>query len=153
MRPPTTAAPRPPPPGHSAAARRPRPGTARTQVLAVLALGAAALLPAPARAELVEIAWGRDGRFEHRFELKPGKFAELCGRLEQGTTVRWSYESAAPLNFNIHYHLGKEVVVPVQQQGLARAEGALAVALPQDYCWMWTHKSGKAASLLVQLAR
>ncbi len=119
-------------------------------LMTAAALAAAA---GPARAEIVDIAWGADGRFEHRFEVKAGKFAELCGKLDKGQSVRWRFESPQALHFNIHYHVGKDVVYPVQQAGTAQAEGQLAVALDQDYCWMWTNKSAQAATLLVKLAR
>lgn len=125
----------------------------RPRHLLVMAVAALAAALGPARAEIVDIAWGQDGRFEHRFEVRPGKFAELCGKLDKGQAVRWRFDSPQPLHFNIHYHVGKEVVYPVRQSGVATAEGSLAAALDQDYCWMWTNKSAQAATLQVQLAR
>ena len=120
----------------------------------LLAVAAAAgLVSAPARAEIVDIAWASDGTFEHRFEVKPGQFAEVCGKLDKGQAVRWRFESPQALHFNIHYHVGKDVVYPVQQAGTAKSEGRLAVALDQDYCWMWSNKSTQPATLQVRLAR
>lgn len=119
-------------------------------------LAALALLPAatsPARAELVEIAWSPEGRFEHRFEIGPGQFAELCGPLVQGQAVRWRFESAGPLDFNIHYHVGEDVRFPVQYKARANAGGTLAVALDQGYCWMWTNRAKQPRALRVRLAR
>jgi hypothetical protein len=29
--------------------------------------------------------------------------------------VRWNFTAAAPVDFNIHYHVGKEAVFPVKQ--------------------------------------
>ena len=119
-------------------------------------LAALALLPAAtssARAELVEIAWSPEGRFEHRFEIAPGQFAELCGPLVQGQAVRWRFESAGPLDFNIHYHVGEDVRFPVQHKARANANGTLTVALDQGYCWMWTNRARQPRSLRVRLAR
>ena len=121
----------------------------RCAALLALLLAAAS----PARAEIVDIAWGAQGRFEHRFDIAPGKFAELCGKLEAGQAVRWSFESAAPLDFNIHYHVGKDVVYPAQMKQVAKAGDRLAVALAQDYCWMWTNKTAARATVSVQLQR
>ena len=106
-----------------------------------------------ARADIVDIAWGAEGRFEHRFEIAPGKFAELCGKLDKGQSVRWSFESAAPLDFNIHYHVGKDVVYPAQMRQVSKAGERLTVTLAQDYCWMWTNKTAASATVSVQLQR
>ena len=94
-----------------------------------------------------------DGRFEHRAELVPGGFAEVCGRLARGSAVRWSFDAAGALDFNIHYHQDKQVVFPVKRSGAAKGAATLKVKLDQDYCWMWTNKTTQALSLHLTLAR
>jgi hypothetical protein len=117
-------------------------------------LAAAPVLALPAaRAEMVDIAWNAAGRFEHRFVVAPGKFAEACGALVRGQAVRWSFESPAPLNFNIHYHVGEKVEYPVRRDAVARAEGTLEATLDQDFCWMWTNKGSAPLNLQVRLSR
>lgn len=111
------------------------------------------LLATTAQAELVDIRWDAQGRMERRIDIAPGKFAELCGKLSKGQTVRWSFEGAAPLDFNIHYHVGKDVEYPAKAKGVAAQQGELKVALDQDYCWMWSNKGGAAVGLTVQLQR
>ena len=115
---------------------------------AFVALAAAA----PARADLVELVW-KDGRFERTVTVAPGKFAEVCGPLRGGQAVTWSFDAEAPLNFNIHYHVGKDVHYPARQDQVARLQGELPVNAAQDYCWMWTNKGSKPArmDLLLQL--
>ena len=110
-------------------------------------------LAASARAELIEIAWSAQQRFERSFDIAPGKFAELCGPLAPGSSVSWTYEAAAPLDFNIHYHLGKQVVFPEKRAATPRASGQLQVSASQDHCWMWTNKTAQSVGLRVQLAR
>ena len=120
---------------------------------ALAAIACLAMAGAPARADMIDIAWDAAGRFEHRVVVAPGQFAEACGRLDRGQAVRWSYEAAGPLDFNIHYHQGRRVAFPVKRAGVARAGGALKVRLDQDYCWMWTNKSARPQSLRMTLAR
>ena len=67
--------------------------------------------------------------------------------------MRWSFQAAAPLNFNIHYHEGKKVEYPAKQDGVSQLQGTLPVSLDQDYCWMWTNKSGQAVDLNLLLTR
>lgn len=111
------------------------------------------LAAAPLRAEIVDIRWSAEQRFEHRFTVAPGKFAELCGALPQGAEVRWAFDADAALDFNVHYHVGREVVYPERRPARLSAEGLLTAALAQDYCWMWTNRGAQPVRLDVRLAR
>jgi hypothetical protein len=78
---------------------------------------------------------------------------ELCGKLAAGQAVQWQYDSPAPLDFNIHYHVGKDVIYPAKLKATAAARDTLRVAVEQDYCWMWTNKGESPASLKATLQR
>lgn len=118
-----------------------------------VALSLAILCSTAARADIIDIAWNEQGRFERRVSVAPGKFAEVCGKLARADSVAWRFEASGPLNFNIHYHEGKDVRYPERRDALAGASGRLQVVLDQDYCWMWTNKSGKAVDLNLLLTR
>ena len=118
-----------------------------------VALSLAILCSTAARADIIDIAWNEQGRFERRVSVAPGKFAEVCGTLARADSVAWRFDASGPLNFNIHYHEGKDVRYPERRDALAGASGRLQVALDQDYCWMWTNKSGQAVDLNVLLTR
>ncbi|MEP7207037.1 MAG: hypothetical protein ABI920_08860 [Casimicrobiaceae bacterium] len=112
-------------------------------------LGAASL----AHADVIPITWDAAGRFEQRFDVAPGKFAEACERLRSGTTVEWRFETTAPADFNIHYHAGEAVVTPAQETQVQRAHGTLRVASDQDYCWMWSNKGAVPISTTLSLGQ
>ena len=112
-----------------------------------------ALIAAPALADVADIQWSETGSSSREFRVEPGKFAEWCGKLRAGEKITWRYESAAALNFNIHYHEGKEVRFPAKQDGASTAEGVLQVASDQDYCWMWTNKSAAPVALKATLGK
>ena len=131
-----------------ASARRTHCGHLRR--LAALAM---AIIAVDARAGLVEIGWDKAGRFETADSVAPGKFAEVCGRLDKGQSVAWSFMADRPLNFNIHYHQGKQVVFAAKQGAAVDAHGKLNVSLSQDYCWMWTNKGDLPAQLRIVLRR
>lgn len=116
---------------------------------------AAAMLPdaAFAATHIVDIAWSPDGRFGHKAQIAAGKFVEVCGKLAVGEGVRWNFTAAAPVDFNIHYHVGKEAVFPAKQTQVAVGRDTLSVTVAQDYCWMWTNKGSAPVSLTVDLAR
>ncbi|MBY0468516.1 MAG: hypothetical protein K2Q07_06015 [Burkholderiaceae bacterium] len=117
--------------------------------LAAATLSGAAL----AATHIVDIAWPPDGRFAHKAQIAAGKFVEVCGKLAVGDGVRWSFTAAAPVDFNIHYHVAKEAVFPAKQTQVTSGRDTLNVAVAQDYCWMWTNKGRDAVSLTVDLAR
>ena len=114
-----------------------------------------ALLPGagPAANHIADITWSADGRFVHKTQVAAGKFVEVCGKLAAGDSVRWSFEAGAPLDFNIHYHVGKEVVFPVKLPQARAGRDTLKVEVPQDYCWMWTNKGTVPAGMTVELTR
>ena len=119
-------------------------------LLAAASLGLAGPL---AQAQVIDLAWAPAGSFQRQFSIAPGKFAELCGALAKGQSVQWTYEAGSPLDFNIHYHQGSDVVYPARASGAAHSEGTLAVDAAQEYCWMWTNKSAAAVTLQVHLQK
>ena len=117
------------------------------------ALAATLLAAATAHADVIDIAWSAGGEFKRSVDVAPGKFVEICGALEPGQSVRWSYRAAQPLDFNVHYHAGKDVVYPARHDASRSAEGTLAVTAKQDYCWMWSSKQTSAVRLDVSLGK
>ena len=71
----------------------------------------------------------------------------------QGSGSGRRFDADGPLNFNIHYHEGKDVRYPERRDALVSGSGRLQVALAQDYCWMWTNKTTAATKLSVTLRR
>lgn len=122
-----------------------KPMLAMTLVLACLC--------EPVAAQLVPVEWDAQGRFSKDLPVAPGKFVEACEKLPKGARVGWSFDSAAPLDFNVHYHEGKKVKFPARKASVAKHSGALVTRLEQDYCWMWTNKSAAEVGLRFTLTR
>jgi hypothetical protein len=118
-----------------------------------LLLALAGLSSVAAQADVIDIAWGERGRFERRLTVAPGKFVEVCGGLTRADSVAWRFDASGPLNFDIHYHEGKDVRYPEQRDAVASASGQLRVVLDQDYCWMWSNRTGRPVSLDLELGR
>ena len=116
---------------------------------ALAALAALALWGSGASAEIADITWDANGRYQRSLSLAPGKLAELCGRLPAGLKLHWAFEASAPLDFNVHYHVGKAVEYPVKLSAVAAAKDTLDTKTEQDYCWMWTNPSAAAAAVTV----
>jgi hypothetical protein len=104
-----------------------------------------------ANAAIVDIAWNAQGRFTHEGRIEPGKFAEVCGKVAPGQDIQWRYEASAALEFNIHYHVGKNVKYPLRTTAQS-ADGELRVASSEDHCWMWVNKGDTAAVFKLALS-
>ena len=99
-----------------------------------LACGAHANSPAPAGVLPVKVT------------LEATKVHEECTRLEAGQSRKYHWKSDAPVDFNIHYHRGKDVFYPVKRDRMRGDGGTFTARSGEDYCWMWTAKD-KAAKI------
>jgi hypothetical protein len=73
--------------------------------------------------------------------LEPGKVHEECVRLDKGQGRRYDWKSTGKVDFNIHYHEGKEVFYPTKREDVSKGRGRFRAKLAQEYCWMWTAKA------------
>ena len=121
------------------------------KVLACCALAVGGLAPHLARGAITEIAWGPAGTFAYSSAVAAGKFVELCGKLTKGQQIDWRFTADRPLDFNIHYHVGKLVEYPEKRPAIAAHGARFKVPLDQDYCWMWQNKTDHSATIDVQL--
>jgi len=62
---------------------------------------------------------------------------EDCVRLAPGDRVEYRFESTEPVDFNIHYHDDKAVVMPVVREQSREDAGMYAAQIARDYCLMW----------------
>ena len=106
-----------------------------------------ALAGAGVRAEVIDIRWAAGGRFERVLTVAPGRVAEVCGSLASGARVAWQFEADAALEFNIHYHVAKDVIYPIAPASKVKAQDVLRVTQQQDYCWMWRNATDASVTL------
>ena len=114
---------------------------------------ALASLSEPVAAQLVPVEWDAQGQFSKAVAVSPGKFVEVCEKLPKGARIGWSFDTAAPMDFNIHYHEGKKVKFPAKKAQVAKDAGTLVTRVEQDYCWMWANKTAAEASLRFSLSK
>lgn len=105
------------------------------------------------RAELIDVKWNAEGKFERAQSIAPGKFVEICENLPKGSAVAWQFKASTPLNFNVHFHQGKDVAYPEKQDGVSERQGTLVAPSKEDYCWMWTNKGDAPSSIRVLLTK
>ncbi|MBC7954931.1 MAG: hypothetical protein H7Y33_03545 [Cytophagales bacterium] len=124
-----------------------------SKLLLVATAATAAAFASIAHAQVIELEWDAQQQFIRSLDVAPGKFVEVCGKLTPPAKVEWQFEAGTPLNFNVHYHEGKEVRFSANKDAQVKLEGELQVKTEQDYCWMWSNKSPAASPLTLRLRR
>ena len=104
-----------------------------------------------ASAELIEVKLAPGTVIHKQLIVAAGKFAELCSALKQGQVVLWQFGADAASDFNIHYHVGRNVEYPERRTNIKDADGRLVIEVDQDYCWMWTNRTGSPIAVDVTL--
>jgi hypothetical protein len=86
--------------------------------------------------------------------LPPYQVHEECASLRHGDRLHYRFESTAPLAFNIHFHEGKAVVMPVTRERVTADEGTFVPLVAQEYCLMWeAGAQGTTIDYAVRLSR
>jgi hypothetical protein len=71
--------------------------------------------------------------------IVPRQIAEECVKLAAGQSIGYSFDASAPVDFNIHFHRGNDVVYPVKTDQVQRRDDRFTAIIAQDYCLMWTN--------------
>lgn len=88
-----------------------------------------------------------EGTGPYSLTLKGKSFDERCLKLAAGESIRYRFRSTAPVDFNIHFHRGADVVYPVKQSAVREADASFRAQATEDYCLMWEHAGPGAASV------
>ena len=67
--------------------------------------------------------------------------------MQPGEQWPYSFTSEPALEFNVHYHVGDEVIYPVGPLHASELAGTVTADLDQTYCLMWRNDSGRKATL------
>jgi hypothetical protein len=71
---------------------------------------------------------------------------ETCTKLGEGDRLDWTFESREPVDFNLHYHEGASVIMPVTVRASDGSAGIYRAIVPQEYCAMW--EAGAAGAIV-----
>jgi hypothetical protein len=84
--------------------------------------------------------------------VRPRQIAEECVQLAAGQSIAYAFEATAPVDFNIHFHKGDDVVYPVQRDQVQRGDERFTAASAGDYCLMWTNTTLQMVTVKGRLA-
>jgi hypothetical protein len=104
-------------------------------------------------AQMQDIAFDERGGAALRTQVAPGKAIEWCGMMLHGDDVYWEFESADPLDMNLHFHEGNTVTYSVRAEETSTRSGRLLPAVERPHCWMWTNHRGAPVALQARLQK
>jgi hypothetical protein len=107
----------------------------------------AALVPGADAAGIESVTSAKP--FSH--SIAPRKIGEECFKLAAGQSIAYAFESSSPVDFNIHFHKGDEVVYPVKSDQVAKAEDRFTAPSAEEFCLMWTNKTLEKVTIRGQL--
>jgi hypothetical protein len=88
-------------------------------------------------ATCASLSWAGGDVGPFTIELGGKSFDERCLRLEAGQSIRYRFRTSAPVDFNIHYHRGDDVIFSVKLAGVRDASSTFRADVAEDYCLMW----------------
>ena len=82
-----------------------------------------------------------------RLDVPARGFDEHCVQLAEGERVRYRYSATADVDFNIHYHRGRDVLYPVKTAASRSADAVFTAPHADTYCLMWERRGEGAARI------
>jgi hypothetical protein len=78
--------------------------------------------------------------------INPFELHEECMQMVPGDRLVYRFAAQRPVAFNIHYHEGKSVILPVSRDDVTADDGTFRPLVAQDYCLMW--EAGREGAIL-----
>jgi hypothetical protein len=79
-------------------------------------------------------------------QLAPFATTEDCFALESGERLDYRFEARIPVAFNVHFHDGNAVIMPITRTGATSDAGDFTADRKEVYCMAW--EAGADGSVL-----
>ena len=79
-------------------------------------------------------------------DLAPYATVEECVELEAGERIAYRFDARQPVAFNLHFHDGNAVIMPVSSDGTTSESGDFTADRNEIYCLTW--EAGGEGSIL-----
>lgn len=89
-------------------------------------------------------------KVEKRATIAPSDVEEKCLILQPHQTLKYSFTSAKPLRFNLHYHLKERTVFHIKEETSSHSEEFRPVKGQNVYCLEWNNPHSNDVELNYQ---
>jgi hypothetical protein len=79
--------------------------------------------------------------------IAPGKAGEMCIPLNTGDTLAWHFKASHAADFNLHQHVGEQLLTPVQRPAATEDRAEHTADRRNDWCLMWTAPAGQRVTI------
>lgn len=93
---------------------------------------------------------GSGKKVEKSVTIAPSDVEEKCLILQPDQTLKYSFTSAKPLEFNLHYHLKEKTVFHIKEETSSRSEEFRPVKGQNAYCMEWRNPHAENVELNYQ---
>lgn len=83
--------------------------------------------------------------------IAPYAMQEACVKLGEGDRLDYRFTTTEPVAFNLHYHEGHAVVMPISREHATEEAGVFRATTARDFCLMW--EAAAAGAMLTYEAR
>jgi hypothetical protein len=90
-------------------------------------------------------SWAQEQQI--RLSIAPGKAGEVCMALDKGDTLAWHFKSSHAADFNLHHHVAKEVLMPVERKAVTEDRAQFTADRRNEWCLMWTAPTGQGLTV------
>jgi len=80
-------------------------------------------------------------------EVRGNSAAEHCLKIAAGQSIRYRFDASGVVDFNIHFHRGNEVVLPVERKSVKALDGVFRAESTEDFCLMWERRAADAVKI------
>lgn len=78
--------------------------------------------------------------------INPFELHEECTQIGPGDRLVYRFTAQRPVAFNIHYHEGKTVIMPVSRDATTAEDDTFRPLAAHDYCLMW--EAGREGAII-----
>ena len=79
-------------------------------------------------------------------KINPFEQHEECLRLIPGDWLVYRFTAQRPVDFNIHYHEGKSVIMPLSRDKATEDDATFRPLVAQGYCMVW--EAGREGAII-----
>jgi len=119
----------------------------RRYLRTVISLSIAAMVVAGCAGSRTRGSGSENGEYIS-FTIKPSGQYEKCFDLKPGIVMEYEFETSDFVNFNVHYHSGDKLKLPVHKKGVLMDEGTVDPSKhtyyssdTPSYCLMWINSN------------
>jgi hypothetical protein len=80
-------------------------------------------------------------------QIKPAGIHEECVSAKSGQKINYSFYTSAPVDFNVHYHVGEKISYPLERSNVTTEDGTYVPDHEDIYCLMWTNNQKAMVTL------